>query len=87
MILLSLTSEQNRLPCHNQRQLMRNTLTAEWLVNGLRVVSQWCWLRFGVKSARAHGTVRALDVVKLGKVMTSRMRASRDLQGTIDLQS
>ena len=40
-----------------------------------------------MKSARAHGTVRALDVVKLGKVMTSRMRASRDLQGTIDLQS
>jgi len=32
--------------------------------------------------------VRALDiVVKLGKeVMTSRVRASRDLQGTIDLQ-
>jgi hypothetical protein len=31
--------------------------------------------------------VRALDIVKLGKeVMTSRVRASRDLQGTIDLQ-
>jgi len=30
--------------------------------------------------------VRALDIVKLGKeVMTSRVRASRDLQGTIDL--
>lgn len=32
------------------------------------------------------GKGRALDVVKLGKVMTSRMRVSRDLQGTIDLQ-
>ena len=32
--------------------------------------------------------VRALDIVKLGKeVMTSRVRASRDLQGTIDLGS
>lgn len=31
--------------------------------------------------------VRALDVLKLGKeVMTSHVRASRDLQGTIDLQ-
>jgi hypothetical protein len=29
--------------------------------------------------------VRALDIVKLGKeVMTSLVRASRDLQGTID---
>lgn len=38
-----------------------------------------------MKTARASGMVRALDIVKLGKeVMTSLVRTSRDLQGTID---
>ena len=42
-----------------------------------------------MRPGRAFKLVRALDiVVKLGKeVMTSRVRASSDLQGTIDLQS
>lgn len=40
-----------------------------------------------MRPGRAFKLVRALDiVVKLGKeVMTSRVRASRDLQGTMDL--